>query len=174
MSGAMNWHSYSSRPSWQSCLCKCRRKKKFKKHTDCIYNIVLSLTKLLWRCSFIGLGTEKYWAIFRTNKCTLELRAIFNPRTFLTAWEVTQRCCYSNDDFKCRLYSFNIYVSRDVNVHKINSFLRPDFQFVSISKRNVIIYSWLVVNERRIKHISCKKFLLQTFKKRNTNILQKC
>jgi hypothetical protein len=29
----------------------------------------------------------------------------------------------------------------DVNVHKTNSFFRPDFQFVSISKRNVIIYS---------------------------------
>jgi hypothetical protein len=32
--------------------------------------------------------------------------------------------------------------SRDVNVHKTNSFFIPDFQFVSISKRNVIIYSW--------------------------------
>jgi hypothetical protein len=31
---------------------------------------------------------------------------------------------------------------RDVNVHKTNSFFIPDFQFVSISKRNVIIYSW--------------------------------
>jgi hypothetical protein len=30
---------------------------------------------------------------------------------------------------------------RDVNVHKNNSFFKPSFQFVSISKRNVVIYS---------------------------------
>jgi hypothetical protein len=47
----------------------------------------------------------------------------------------------------------------DVNVHKTNSFLRPNFQFVSISKLNVIIYSWLVKNEREIKHILFKKFV---------------
>jgi hypothetical protein len=32
-------------------------------------------------------------------------------------------------------------VSREVNVHKTNSFFRPNFQFVSISKQHVIIYS---------------------------------
>jgi predicted DNA-binding transcriptional regulator len=64
-------------------------------------------------------------------------------------------------------------VISDVNVHKTNSFLRLNFQFVLISKRNVIIYSWLVENERKIKHFSFKECLVYTCKKLNTNILKK-
>jgi hypothetical protein len=52
--------------------------------------------------------------------------------------------------------SKSVFKTRDVNVHKTNSFFWPTFQFVSISKRNVFIYSWFFVNERKINHISFK------------------
>jgi hypothetical protein len=39
----------------------------------------------------------------------------------------------------------------DVNVHKTNLFFRPNFQFVSISKRNVLFYSYITTNEMKIK-----------------------
>jgi hypothetical protein len=37
--------------------------------------------------------------------------------------------------------------TKDVNVHKTNSFFRLNFQFVSISKRNVSFYSGIAVIE---------------------------
>jgi hypothetical protein len=46
--------------------------------------------------------------------------------------------------------------SSDVNVHKINLFLRPNFQFVSISKQNETFYAYFTVIERKIKSASFK------------------
>jgi hypothetical protein len=39
----------------------------------------------------------------------------------------------------------------DVNVHETNSFFRPNFQFVSISKRNVLFYPYITMIEMKIK-----------------------
>jgi hypothetical protein len=44
----------------------------------------------------------------------------------------------------------------DVNVHETNSFFRPNFQFVSISKRNVLFYPYITMNEMKIKTNSFK------------------
>jgi hypothetical protein len=46
---------------------------------------------------------------------------------------------------------------RDVNVHKTNSFFRLNFQFVSISKLNVLFYSCIAVIESQLKAISFTK-----------------
>jgi hypothetical protein len=46
--------------------------------------------------------------------------------------------------------------SSDVNVHKINSFLDPNFQFVSISKQNETFYASFTAIERKIKTLSIK------------------
>jgi hypothetical protein len=45
-------------------------------------------------------------------------------------------------------------VSSDVNVHKTNSFFGPNFQFVSITKRYDLFYSFLAVIESKIRSIS--------------------
>jgi hypothetical protein len=44
----------------------------------------------------------------------------------------------------------------DVNVHKTNLFLRPNFYFVSISKLNVLFYPYITVIEMKIKTNSFK------------------
>jgi hypothetical protein len=46
--------------------------------------------------------------------------------------------------------------SSDVNVHKTNSFLKLYFQFVSISKRNVLFYPYITMIEMKIKNNSFK------------------
>jgi peroxiredoxin family protein len=43
------------------------------------------------------------------------------------------------------------HVISDVNVHKTNSFLRPNFQFILISKRNVLFYPYITMIEKKIK-----------------------
>jgi hypothetical protein len=50
--------------------------------------------------------------------------------------------------------SFCIIKSSDVNVHKTNLFLNPNFQFVSISKQNETFYASFGVIERKIKTVS--------------------
>jgi hypothetical protein len=49
-----------------------------------------------------------------------------------------------------------LFGSSDVNVHKTNSFLRANIQFVSISKRNEMFYAYFTVIEMRIKTVSFK------------------
>jgi hypothetical protein len=44
----------------------------------------------------------------------------------------------------------------DVIVHKTNLFLGPNFQFISISTRNVLFYSYFTVIKRKIKTVSIK------------------
>jgi uncharacterized protein (DUF1800 family) len=46
----------------------------------------------------------------------------------------------------------------DVNVHETNSFFKANFQFVSISKRNVVFYSYIALSESKIRPISFKNF----------------
>jgi hypothetical protein len=55
----------------------------------------------------------------------------------------------------------------DVNVHKTNSFFRLNFQFISISKRNVWFYSGIAVIESQLKAISFTKCEKKTKAKRN-------
>jgi hypothetical protein len=45
----------------------------------------------------------------------------------------------------------------NVNVHKTNLFFDLIFNSFRYKKKNILIYSWFVVNETRIKHISLKK-----------------
>jgi hypothetical protein len=59
-------------------------------------------------------------------------------------------------------------------MHKTNSFLRHNFQFVSISKQNVWFYSYVTVIERKIKTVSIKNIKKKTKPERNeTNFLFK-
>jgi hypothetical protein len=55
----------------------------------------------------------------------------------------------------------------DVNVHKTNSFFKANFQFVSISKRNVVFYSYINLSESKIRPISFKNFKEISKPKRN-------
>jgi hypothetical protein len=55
----------------------------------------------------------------------------------------------------------------DVQVYKINSFLRPNFQFVSISKRNFLFYPYMTVIEMKIKTNSFKNLKKNAKSKRN-------
>jgi hypothetical protein len=55
----------------------------------------------------------------------------------------------------------------DVNVNKTNSFLKPNFQFVSMSKRNVLFYPYITVIEMKIKTNSFKNHEDITKTKRN-------
>jgi hypothetical protein len=64
------------------------------------------------------------------------------------------------------LYSNN-FPDSDVNVHKTNSFLRLNFQFVSISKRNVLFYPYITVIEMKIKTNSFKNQKNKNKTKRN-------
>jgi hypothetical protein len=52
-------------------------------------------------------------------------------------------------------------------MHKTNSFFRLNFQFVSISKRNVSFYSGIAVIESQLKAISYTKSERKTKAKRN-------
>jgi hypothetical protein len=61
----------------------------------------------------------------------------------------------------------SMVTSSDVNVHKTNSFFRLNFQFVSISKRNVLFYSGIAVIERKLKAISFTKRVKITKAKQN-------
>jgi hypothetical protein len=58
-------------------------------------------------------------------------------------------------------------MTSDVNVHKTNLFLRPYFQFVSISKRNDLFYPYLTVIEMKIKTNLFKNHKKTTKTKRN-------
>jgi hypothetical protein len=49
-------------------------------------------------------------------------------------------------------------VNSDVNVHETNSLFKANFQFVSISKRNVVFYSHISLRESKIRPISFKNF----------------
>jgi hypothetical protein len=61
------------------------------------------------------------------------------------------------DDLKTRIrIRKNIIRDRDVNVHKTNSFLKLNFQFVSISKRNLLFYPYITMIETKIKTNSFK------------------
>jgi hypothetical protein len=57
--------------------------------------------------------------------------------------------------------------SSDVNVHKTNSFFKANFQFVSISKRNVVFYSYIALGESKIRPILFKNFKEISKPKRN-------
>jgi hypothetical protein len=57
--------------------------------------------------------------------------------------------------------------TRDVNVHKTNSFFSRNFQLVSISKRNVLFYSGIAVIKRKQKAISLPKRVKITTAKRS-------
>jgi ABC-type Na+ transport system ATPase subunit NatA len=47
--------------------------------------------------------------------------------------------------------SNKIELISDVNLHKTNLFFRLNFQFVSISKRNILFYPYITVIEVKIK-----------------------
>jgi hypothetical protein len=53
---------------------------------------------------------------------------------------------------------FCVVISSDVNVHETNSFFKANFQFVSISKQNVVFYSYVALSESKIRPISFKNF----------------
>jgi hypothetical protein len=58
-------------------------------------------------------------------------------------------------------------MTSDVNVHETNSFFKANFQFVSISKRNVVFYSYIALSESKKRLISFKNFKEISKPKRN-------
>jgi hypothetical protein len=53
-------------------------------------------------------------------------------------------------------YNSDPVAASDVNMHKTNSFLKLNFQFVSISKRNELFYPYITMIETNIKTNSFK------------------
>jgi hypothetical protein len=69
---------------------------------------------------------------------------------------------YSSFKYFTSLSPQHLQIS-DINVHETNSFFRPNFQFVSISKQNVLFYPYINMIEMKIK-----TNLFQTTKEKKT------
>jgi hypothetical protein len=115
-----------------------------RRHTGTYFNNASrSEPKLIWVTRMFYLHAWTFGFLSGWINATGGILAIGSSRirrlTLIQTWVWKMKLCKVGAS---RIWWLTLIQTRDVNMHKTNSFFRPNFQFVSISKLNVIIYSW--------------------------------